>query len=261
MAQINIQLDTSRPADLKMLERLLDIVPIPPVARATFPPITAGCEVPEAVPGGAANVGFVSAAITHGSPELDEDAAKLEALAGPGSAGPTPPAPPAPAGQTQELDAAGLPWDARIHSESRARIADNTWRRKRGVDQAIVDSVTAELRAAYPAPTGQSAPAPTPPAAEAPNPFPVQPAERTDLPPPPAASVSVPPPPAVAPPAPAARGVTDLAAAVARGVIKLDDLNAACLSHGCANVLELNKNPVALMAVCAQFELLGAFKS
>lgn len=253
MAKITIELDTSNDEDAALAAKLF--AGAPPKSRkggdqgysyaTPFPTIQPSVEVPESVPNGAANVGFVPAAFTHGSPELDADAAKLEALAGPGSAGPVFAVPTPPATGTVELDAAGLPWDARIHSESRARIADNTWRRKRGVDQVVVDLVTSELRAAYPAPTGQPAPAP--------NPFPVQPPERTDVPPPPAAPVTAPPP-------PAARGVPDLAAAVARGTLSLADLNAACLLHGCANVLELNKNPAALTAVCAQFDAIGAFQ-
>lgn len=61
--------------------------------------------------------------------------------------------PPVPA--SAELDSAGLPWDKRIHSSSRAKVADGTWRKLRGVDDALVASVEAELRAvqAIPAPT------------------------------------------------------------------------------------------------------------
>lgn len=53
-----------------------------------------------------------------------------------------------------ELDSAGLPWDKRIHSSSRAKVADGTWRKLRGVDDALVATVEAELRAvqAIPAP-------------------------------------------------------------------------------------------------------------
>lgn len=45
-------------------------------------------------------------------------------------------------------DSAGIPWDARIHSESRATIADGTWRKRRNVSQDVYDSVLAELTAA-----------------------------------------------------------------------------------------------------------------
>lgn len=53
---------------------------------------------------------------------------------------------PVPSGSA-ELDANGLPWDKRIHSSSRAKVADGTWRMMRGVDAALVATVEAELRA------------------------------------------------------------------------------------------------------------------
>lgn len=62
-------------------------------------------------------------------------------------------APPAALG----VDAEGCPWDERIHSSSRNTVADGTWRKKRGVDDALVAQVRAEwdakLRGAAPAPT------------------------------------------------------------------------------------------------------------
>lgn len=47
---------------------------------------------------------------------------------------------------TPATDAAGLPWDERIHASSKALNADGTWRRKRGVDETTVARVEAELR-------------------------------------------------------------------------------------------------------------------
>lgn len=65
-----------------------------------------------------------------------------------------------------ELDSKGLPWDGRIHAESKGKIADGTWRKKRQIDPALVAQVEAELRqvmGAAPAPLAQGvAPAPTP---------------------------------------------------------------------------------------------------
>lgn len=46
-----------------------------------------------------------------------------------------------------ELDSEGLPWDSRIHSSSRGRIANGTWKLMRGANPAFVDVVKAELRA------------------------------------------------------------------------------------------------------------------
>lgn len=56
---------------------------------------------------------------------------------------PTPPAAPA----NPNLDANGLPWDKRIHSSSRAKVADGTWRYARNLDKALIATVEAELRA------------------------------------------------------------------------------------------------------------------
>ena len=75
----------------------------------------------------------------------------------PAGAVPVPPAPPsgvvsatppAPAASpaAADRDVNGLPWDGRIHSSPRKQNADGSWRAKRGVDDALVASVTAELR-------------------------------------------------------------------------------------------------------------------
>lgn len=86
----------------------------------------------------------------------------------------------APAGV--ELDKHGLPWDNRIHAESKAKIADGIWRKKRGVDPALVAQVEAELRQVMGAPSSplvaSTVPsAPTPPLATAVVPPPPAPAE------------------------------------------------------------------------------------
>jgi hypothetical protein len=51
-----------------------------------------------------------------------------------------------PPGSSADLDKNGLPWDERIHASSRAKIADGSWRMKRGVQQHFVDEVEAQLR-------------------------------------------------------------------------------------------------------------------
>lgn len=45
-----------------------------------------------------------------------------------------------------EVDSAGYPWDARIHSANKSIVADGTWRKKKGVDPSLVDQVQAELK-------------------------------------------------------------------------------------------------------------------
>lgn len=49
-----------------------------------------------------------------------------------------------------DLDSAGCPWDARIHTSNKATIGDGTWRKKPGVDPALFESVKAELMAGSP---------------------------------------------------------------------------------------------------------------
>lgn len=44
------------------------------------------------------------------------------------------------------LDSTGLPWDARIHAASKAMVSGNKWRKRKGVADATVIAVEAELR-------------------------------------------------------------------------------------------------------------------
>lgn len=95
-----------------------------------------------------------------------------------------------PANSDVELDADGLPWDARIHSgpeDKRPKNADGRWRRKRNTSDETVAEVEAELRKVMgapaptpaaaettpPAPPAAAAPAESAPAAAAPTPAPV----------------------------------------------------------------------------------------
>lgn len=94
-----------------------------------------------------------------------------------------------------DLDKHGLPWDNRIHAESKAKIADGTWRKKRNVDPGLVAQVEAELRQLMGAPAAPLAHS-TAPIATTQAPATVAPV-TANL---PTASVSQP---AVAPPPPA----------------------------------------------------------
>lgn len=76
---------------------------------------------------------------------------------------PTNDAPPA-------TDKNGLPWDERIHAGTKALNADGTWKKRRGVDDATVAVVTAELTGAAPQPEPTPAPQPEPTPAPAPTP-------------------------------------------------------------------------------------------
>ena len=95
-----------------------------------------------------------------------------------------------------DLDANGLPWDARIHAGSKALNKNGTWRYRRGVDEGIVEAVEAELMGllstpvAPPPPPAQETTAPPPPAQETTAPPP--PAQETTAPPPPVEGMTVP---------------------------------------------------------------------
>ena len=64
----------------------------------------------------------------------------------------------APSDKPSNLDSEGLPWDSRIHSSSKAKNADGTWRIKRNSDKEFVAGVVAELKKvmAIPAPAPSS---------------------------------------------------------------------------------------------------------
>jgi hypothetical protein len=185
-----------------------------------------------------------------------------------------------------ELDSNGLPWDARIHSEGRAKLTDGGWRKRRNVAPELFAQVETELRALMAVPQGPTpeqafaaqvttatgivpqapapatfVPAPPPPAPIAqPTPDPLAiPAflDRSLQ----AAQVAPPPPPVVtAAPAPApvvATGATqqDLyialvgraSAAVQAGKITQEEIATACTKFGVP----------ALPLVCNRPDLLG----
>ena len=60
------------------------------------------------------------------------------------------------------LDADGIPWDARIHAGTKTRLkASNTWKLKPGIDKALVDQVKAELMGVQAVVAVPAPPAPT----------------------------------------------------------------------------------------------------
>lgn len=94
----------------------------------------------------------------------------------PGASSPAPapaPVPPAPAGSAVELDADGLPWDSRIHSDAAVKLsAKGQWKTRKNLPDGYKAQIEAELRAVMGAPTATmasvSAPAPSPAAPSAP---------------------------------------------------------------------------------------------
>ena len=86
--------------------------------------------------------------------ELRAAAALLEQIADLEPETETPVAPPPPPDTpTGEVDALGVPWDARIHSSGHAKLAKSgRWKRIRGIDKAFADKIEQELSARTPAP-------------------------------------------------------------------------------------------------------------
>lgn len=172
----------SRPVISGTIETTLDAAAAfdSPSPEAAFPPVPAAPTVAPAIPVTSAPAGTPENGTAPTAPPVGSDN------------GPAAPIPASPSSGV-ELDADGLPWDGRIHSgpaDKRPKNADGRWRSKRGVDDATVASVTAELRQVMGAP----APSPTPAAAE---PAPASP--------PPAPVATAPTPaPAAPPPTPAA---------------------------------------------------------
>lgn len=176
----------------------------------------------------------------------------------------TPPAaavPPAPPPASPTLDAQGVPWDARIHSTPATLTKQNVWRAKRGVSDALVAQVQAELLAAR-------GPVPTPPAAPSvpAAPPPSVPATRAPVAaPPPSAPVPAAPLPADAPPAapPAATGQTFqdfmnwASAAQAAGKITIAQLNEAAALNGLERVGQLMDRPDLVPATLATAKMLA----
>ena len=116
-----------------------------------------------------------------------------------------PSSPPAIVAIPPTLDKDGLPWDQRIHSGSKSLNKDGTWRLRKGLDEAVLKAVTAELKGvmAIPSPTGPS----NIPAVPTSIPAPAAPVQMTLLPLTAAEAGQIPRPPRVEVPAPPAAAV------------------------------------------------------
>lgn len=199
-----------------------------------------------AAPGAPASVFGKATAKPEGMvPPLPVPAAAVTPPPPPGAPVSAPPAPTShgdgsatdllPRTASADLDKNGLPWDARIHSSSKAKTAKDEWKKLRGVDDALVAAVTAEL-------LGKSPAAPAAAPAMAPPPPPPAPAAAANVPPippaPPAASAPVAPPP---PPAGADANAMQKAIidAVTAGKFGIEDVNAACMNLGYGNMGEV----------------------
>lgn len=110
-----------------------------PLASGEPAPFTAG-----AVPSETAHAGSADTSAPTNVPPPP--------VATPGSMGETVAPNTASPAASVELDAAGLPWDARIHSRGKTKVAAGTWTAKRGVDPSTVARVEVELRQVMGAP-------------------------------------------------------------------------------------------------------------
>jgi len=180
---------------------------------------------------------------------------------------PTPPSAAAPAAPpiaapavSGERDSKGMPWDGRIHSATKAKVADGSWRYKRGSDDTVVAQVEAELRAA------QAAPVPTGGPAFAPHPFYDQPAAVAA--PAPVAPVAVPVPPAATvapaavPAAAVASGITTYNALMAAlppkivsGELTATQMQQACEQYGVPSIASLESRPDLVPFIAAALGL------
>jgi hypothetical protein len=158
-----------------------------------------------------------------------------------------------------ELDKHGLPWDARIHAGTKRKNADGFWTAKRGIDQALVTTVEAELRqvmaAGTPvAPLAPVASIPAPPAATVTIPTPGVASSVAVVPAPPAPLVA---PTAPAPEAPSADGRTlfvgligRASAAMNAGKLTQEEVTQICSKFGIP-ALPLLANRLDLVAQVA----------
>lgn len=137
------------------------------------------------------------------------------------------------------VDAAGLPWDERIHSGTKGQNDDKTWKKRRGGPKgAELAAIEAELRARTPSPVPMPAPAPlpvAPPAAMPAPPMPVAAPEPVAPPAPAPLPVSapvpmpapVPEPVVAAPPPPPPAGQLDMAQFMSHITAKMAERDAS----------------------------------
>jgi len=163
-----------------------------------------------------------------------------------------------------EYDSKGMPWDGRIHASSKNKVADGTWRYKRGCDEAVIAQIEAELRATMGAPavaaggaTQVQAAGGTAPAF---GPHPFFDGTAPAVPPAPVAPppvVAPPPAPAVAAPVAAAAGMTyeslmlALPTKIVSGELSAQQLQQACEQFGVPSIAALQARPDLVAHVAA----------
>lgn len=253
-----------KPAE-KQLPKLIDAADLPSAGAPTIEPVVAQGEPlrepaidPKVAFGQPGNVPAATAFCSAvAAPSTTAPAVPPVTSTTPATV-PLPPAAPAPvpAAPTAEdapsdapFDKTGLPWDGRIHSRGRSMNADGTWRAKRGVDDATVAAVVAELRGVVAAP---AVTADDVAAAEAAWPF---------TPPVPAAPAAPVPPAPPAPTAPVADFPSFMARvvpAVAAGTISESQVTTILGEFGVPSLPLLAARPDLLPTVAARIDALIA---
>jgi len=124
-------------AAVPLLQMILEgtaAAPTPLAQPVAAPSIVAAFPLPTAPAAAPVSLAPSPAPIPPAATPAPEDSA-------PAAAAPTSPA------VGVERDSKGLPWDERIHASTKTKIASGEWKAKRGVDDALVATVEAELRA------------------------------------------------------------------------------------------------------------------
>lgn len=176
---------------------------------------------------------------------------------------------------TPELDINSIPWDDRIHSTTRAKNQDGTWRYRRNLDPQTRDMVMIELRAragAAPVPAG-TPPLPTPPAAAPPPPPPPVTLPAPGAVPVPTPSPArlpdssepnvVPPVSGATPPPPPSGEVVDFNSFIRRVNYACQQLKThtiaqvqdACKAEGCGNIPDVVNHKDKIPAILARLKL------
>lgn len=170
-----------------------------------------------------------------------------------------------------EFDASGVPFDIRIHQKTRNKKKDGTWKIRKGLDDAIVESVMRELApririgsqpTVTPAPAGASAPVSLPPIPPPPGPAFVPP------PPPDTAAFAPPPPPATAgassetqaAPDPFRTLVLKITKARAANRLTPEEVVQSVTGCGCPSLQLLNNMPHLIPAVDAAIDSILAVR-
>lgn len=232
-------------------DRAQRLVPLPTEQPLAFTPGTVSGSVPSDA--GAAQVPTAPEASPAGVPPPPT----VASVPAPPVAAPEAPAAPSTSVPNAEgLDSTGLPWDKRIHSSSKAKNADGSWRKLRGLnDAALVSRVEAELRAVAANPGNAALHADAAKlAGMGMDPTSGQPLSAVPTPP------QVPPPPGtvVAPPVPASPDVATpeglmewVTPRMMDGRLTFDAVAAALQANGVESLAALKTNPAAVPGVYA----------